>query len=74
MADDREWGATERGYLLRAYLQVQPRKVAEIADLLGYRSHSGASNLLYRMRAAGLVRDDDGYWYVVSDFDTSHGG
>lgn len=73
MDNEREWGSTERGFLLHAFLQQRPRKVAEIAALLGYTSHSGASNLLYRMRAAELVRDDDGFWYLVSDFDTGRG-
>lgn len=62
MDDEREWGSTERGFLLHAFLLKRPRKVSEIAALLGYTSHSGASNLLYRMRAAqrvGVVSDVD---------------
>lgn len=64
--DERELGSTERGFLLYEILLEKPRLVSEIAAELGYASASGASNLLYRMRAAGLVRDDSGYWYVVN--------
>jgi hypothetical protein len=59
--DDRELSATERGFLLRHYLQRRRMTTAEIADALGYRGYSGAANMLYRLRA-GVVRDDDGYW------------
>ena len=53
--DERELGSTERGFLLYEILLEKPRLVSEIAAELGYASASGASNLLYRMRAAGLV-------------------
>lgn len=63
--DEREYGATERGFLLYRLLLKRPRKTSEVQMLLGYRGYSGAANLLTRLRAEGLVRDDDGYWYVV---------
>lgn len=64
--DERELTATERGYMLRAYLEERPRKTDEVRRLLGYRSYSAAASLLYRLRVAGLVRDDAGYWYLVT--------
>lgn len=66
MATDDELSATERGYKLREYLEQRPRKTAEVQLLLGYRSYSGAASLLYRLRVAGLVRDENGYWHIVT--------
>lgn len=67
-ADEREWSATERGFLLCYHLLDRKMTTGQIAKLLGYRSHSGAANLLARLRAEGLVRDDNGFWYVVTEF------
>lgn len=66
--DGREWGSTERGFLLFHYLLLEPRTTTDVQNLLGYRGYSGAANLLTRMRAQGLVRDDDGFWSVVTNF------
>lgn len=63
--DERELSATERGYMLREYLEQRPRRTHEVQHLLGYRSYSAAASLLSRLRVAGLVRDENGYWYIV---------
>ena len=67
MPDDRELSATERGFLLCLYLLEEKLSTRAVADKLGYRGYSGAANLLYRLRAEGLVRDEDGLWYVVKE-------
>lgn len=65
--DEREFTISERVWLLRGYLEKEALSTRQIANRLGYRGYSGAANLLYRMRAEGLVRDDGGLWYVVSN-------
>jgi hypothetical protein len=65
---EREWGATDRGFRLCYHLLQRKMTTQQVADLLEYGSYSGADSLLKRLRAEGLVRDDNGYWYVVMDF------
>lgn len=66
--DERELGATERGFLLCYYLLQHKMTTRQVAEELGYRGYSGAASLLARLRAEGLVRDENGLWYVVMDF------
>lgn len=66
--DERELSATERGFLLCYYLMRKKMTTRQIARLLGYKGYSGAASLLSRLRAEGLVRDENGLWYVVMDF------
>ena len=66
MQDERELGATERGFLLYELLSERPRTTEEVQGLLGYKSYSGAASLLSRIRVK-LARDDKGYWYITHD-------
>lgn len=67
-ADEREWSATERGFMLCLHLLDRKLSTGQVADLLGYKSYSGADSLLKRLRVEGLVREENGLWYVVVEF------
>ncbi len=67
-ADEREWSATERGFMLCFHLLDYKMSATQVADLLGYKDRRGAWNLLNRLRVEGLIKEENGLWYVVKEF------